>query len=183
MAHHQRLRVRIENRTYDCAELGPFRRQHSGLAGKRGLWEIHYDPYELSQVHVRTPEGWITAPWTHKAMVTGPFADFTWNHARGMALARSQGPVTETDIARALEELLTRAEHGPDRAGARILARTRTAAAAHRPAIAHPDATAPTPAAGGGAAAAVDVPAASAAGAEVVPFGVFDADAEAERWL
>jgi putative transposase len=49
--------IRIEHRTYDSPELGPFRRQHSGLPGKRGLWEVHYDPYNLSQVYVRTPEG------------------------------------------------------------------------------------------------------------------------------
>uniref|UniRef100_UPI003F492F7B Mu transposase C-terminal domain-containing protein n=1 Tax=Amycolatopsis sp. CA-096443 TaxID=3239919 RepID=UPI003F492F7B len=172
--------IRIEHRTYDCGELGPLRRQHSGLAGKRGLWEVHYDPYDLAQVYVRTTEGWITAPWTHKAMVSGPFADFTWNHARALARSRGDGAVTETDIARALDELLTRAEHGPDRAGARVVARTRTAAAAHRPVPAHPAATDPA------AADLMDPPAAepaAAVGGEVVPFGVFDADAEAERWL
>jgi hypothetical protein len=45
--------VRIDNRIYDCAELGRYRRQPSGLAGKRGLWEVHYDPYDLAQVFVR----------------------------------------------------------------------------------------------------------------------------------
>ncbi len=29
-------------------------------ARKRGLWEVHYDPYDVSQVFVRTPDGWIT---------------------------------------------------------------------------------------------------------------------------
>jgi len=173
--------IRIDYRTYDCPDLGEFRRQHSGLGGKRGLWEVHYDPYDLSQVFVRTPEGWVTAPWTHQAMVTAPFADFTWRHAREMARqAARTDEVTETDIARALDELLTRAEHGPDRAGERIVARTRVAAAAHRPAdpsapaeldtLPDPDDTAE--AAGTGT-----------SGATVIPFGVFDVDAEAERWL
>lgn len=36
--------IRIDYRTYDCPQLGQFRRQHSGLTGKRGLWEVHYDP-------------------------------------------------------------------------------------------------------------------------------------------
>lgn len=161
--------IRIDYRTYDTPELGNYRLEHSGLTGKRGLWEVHYDPYDLSQVFIRTPDGWITAPWTHRSMVTAPFADFTWRHARRM-VAESGRDATETEIARALDALLTRAEHGPDKTGARIVARTRTAAA-NRPAppVAEPAATAS--------------PAEPAGGAEVIPFGVFDADAEAERWL
>jgi len=164
--------IRIDYRTYDCRELGDYRREHSGLAGKRGLWEVHYDPYDLSQVFVRTPDGWITVPWTHRLMVTAPFADFTWRHARRLA-AESGRDVTETEIARTLDALLTRAEHGPDKAGARITARTRTAAATHRPEL-----PAPVDVADGHAS-----PADPAQDAQVIPFGVFDADAEAERWL
>jgi transposase InsO family protein len=168
--------IRIDYRTYDCPELGDYRRQHSGLGGKRGLWKVHYDPYDLSRVFVRTPDGWVTAPWTHQAMVTAPFADFTWRHARELARrGRGESEVSETDIARALDELLTRAEHGPDRAGARVVARTRTAAAAHRP---EPPADA-EPKTDTGDASALD----AQPGAEVIPFGLFDADTEAERWL
>ncbi|WP_214367033.1 Mu transposase C-terminal domain-containing protein [Pseudonocardia sp. H11422] len=166
--------IRIDHRTYNCPQLGPFRRQHSGLAGKRGLWEVHYDPYDLSQVFVRTPEGWVTAPWTHQAMVAAPFADFTWRHARRLA-AESGREVTETEIARALDALLSRAEHGPDKAGRRVAARTRTAAAAHRPSLPKPE-VAPVP-------AGEATPEPSGADAQVIPFGVFDADAEAERWI
>ncbi|MFE2754009.1 hypothetical protein ACFXGA_18625, partial [Actinosynnema sp. NPDC059335] len=107
--------LRIGLRTYDCGELGRYRRQHSGLAGKRGLWPVHYDPYDLSQVFLRTPEGWVTVPWTHRAMVAAPFADFTWRHARRLAeqSGRASGrAVGETEIARALDALLTRAEYG-----------------------------------------------------------------------
>jgi transposase InsO family protein len=158
--------IQIGNRTYNTAALGPYRHQHSGVIAKRGRWEVHYDPYDVSQVHLRTPDGWITAAWTHLPMVSAPFADFTWRHARRLAGTGA----TETDIARALDELLTRAEHGPDRAGARITARTRAAQATHRPALPEP-AEAPV--------------ADDRAGpdAEVIPFGVFDADAEAERWI
>lgn len=169
--------IKIEHRTYDAPELGPWRREHSGLAGKRGLWEVHYDPYDLSQVHVRTPKGWVTAPWTHRAMVGVPFADFTWRHARQLA-AQATGnrgrDLTESAIARALDELLSRAEHGPDRAGARIVARTRTAATSRQPATEPaPLATAPESSPKSGTEFVADV----------IPFGVFDADAEAERWL
>ncbi len=77
--------VRIDYRTYDTPELGPWRRQHSGVTAKRGLWEVHYDPDDLSQVFMPTPDGWVTAPWTDLPMVAAPFADFTWLHARRLA--------------------------------------------------------------------------------------------------
>ncbi|WP_222721270.1 Mu transposase C-terminal domain-containing protein [Actinomadura sp. HBU206391] len=44
--------IRIDYRTYDCRELWPYRRQHSGNTRMKGLWEVHYDPYDLSQVFV-----------------------------------------------------------------------------------------------------------------------------------
>ncbi|MGA4851289.1 Mu transposase C-terminal domain-containing protein [Streptomyces sp. G5(2025)] len=77
--------IQISYRTYDSPDLGPHRREHSGITAKRGLWEVHYDPYDLSQVFVRTPGGWVTAPWTQWPLVNAPFADFTWQHARRLA--------------------------------------------------------------------------------------------------
>jgi putative transposase len=168
--------IRLDYRTYDSPELGRWRRQHSGVTARRGLWEVHYDPYDLSQVFVRTQEGWVTAPWTHLPMVAAPFADFTWRHARKLAAQAGRDDTSETEVARVLDELLTRAQAGPatDKATARVAARTRVAAAAHRP----PPREEP---------AAVnsdsdDDPGGGGQLAAVVPFGVFDADAEASRW-
>ena len=114
-------------------ELGPYRRQHSGVAAKRGLWEVHYDPYDLSQVFVRTPDGWVTAPWTHLPMVSAPFADFTWRHARRAGRAGGADDTNET----ASPGSSTSCSPAPrparaDRRSARVAARTRAAAAAHR---------------------------------------------------
>jgi putative transposase len=168
--------IRIEYRTYDTDHrahgrdlLAPYRRQNSGIAAKRGLWEVHYDPYDLSQVHVRTRDGWITVPWTHRAMVNAPFADFTWRHARRLAVERGLDACDETTIARVLDDLLTRAEHGPEqpRRDGKITARTKTAAATHRrPPAPPPPTPEPEP----------DV-------STVIPFGIFDAHAEAENWI
>jgi putative transposase len=83
------------------------------------------------------------------------------------AAAAPGGQVTEAEVARALDELLTRAEHGPDRASAKVAARTRAGAAAHRPVLPDPPAPEPAP----------------RPDAQVIPFGIFDADAEAERWI
>jgi putative transposase len=167
--------IRLDYRTYDSPELGRWRRQHSGITAKRGLWEVHYDPYDLSQVFVRTQEGWVTAPWTHLPMVAAPFADFTWRHARKLAAQAGRDDTNQTEVARVLDELLTRAQAGPpaDKATARVAARTRVAAAAHRPLPREEPAAVTSDSdedAGGGQLAAV------------IPFGVFDADAEASRW-
>ena len=79
-------------------------------------------PYDLSQVYVRTPDGWVTAPWTHLPMVAAPFADFTWRHARKLAAQAGRDATNETEVARVLDELLTRAQAGPpaDKATARL---------------------------------------------------------------
>ena len=42
--------IRIDYRTYDSAELGPYRRRPSPASDRRGLWEVHYDPYDVSRV-------------------------------------------------------------------------------------------------------------------------------------
>ncbi|MEU7892476.1 Mu transposase C-terminal domain-containing protein [Nonomuraea sp. NPDC049152] len=177
--------IQIDYRTYDCPELGPWRLQHSGVAAKNGLWEIHYDPYDLSQVFVRTPDGWVSAPWTHLPMVAAPFADFTWRYARHLAAEAGLDDTNETVVARVLDALLTRAQAGPaddgagllDGAGARIVARTRVAAAAHRPPALEPAGGQPP-----------ELPEAVEESGEaltgtVVPLGIFDAEAEAERWI
>jgi hypothetical protein len=165
--------IRIDYRTYDAPELGPWRRQHSGNTARRGLWEVHYDPYDLSQVHVRTPDGWVTAPWTCLPMISAPFADFTWHHARRLAAQAGRDDTSETEVARVLDELLTRAQAGPpaDKASARVAARTRVAAAAHRP---------PAPEEPPENQAAEDEEDGQVA--DVIPLGIFDARAEADRW-
>jgi hypothetical protein len=167
--------IRIDYRTYDCPELGPLRMQHSGVTARRGLWEVHYDPYDATRVFVRTLDGWVTVPWTHLPMISAPFAEFTWAHARRMAAEKGKDDTNETEVARVLDDLLTRAQAGPaDKRATRIAARTRAAAAAHRP----PPRDEPSPPASRtGDGDGDDRPLAA-----VIPFGVFDADAESERW-
>lgn len=166
--------IRIDYRTYDCPELGSYRLQHSGISARRGLWEVHYDPYDVSRVFVRTPDGWITAPWTHLPMVCAPFAEFTWRHARTLATQRGLDDTNETEVAKVLDDLLTRAQAGPvDKRTDRVTARGRVAAATHRlpPRDEAPDAQ-----------AGDDEQSPGTQLATVIPFGIFDADAEAERW-
>ena len=168
--------IRIDYRTYDHAGLAPWRRQHSGITARKGLWEVHYDPYDVSRVFVRTPDGWVTAPWTHLPMVSAPFADFTWRRARDLAAARGLDGADESAVARVLDDLLTRAQAGPgDRASARVAARTAIAAA---------DRPCPPPAEGTRACDSDGQAAPEPDGRQpAVTMGIFDARAEAEKWL
>jgi transposase InsO family protein len=182
--------VRIDRRTYDSKALNPYRRQHSGVTAKRGLWEVRYDPYDLTQIWIRDHhgDGWLRATWTHLPMVSAPFADFTWRHARQAAASEGGSAPDETATATVLEDLLRRAGKGPDGTveacrsrGAslddKVAARTRAATTTHRPPI-EPVDLAQDPADDFEDEDGID-------GQEVgtvIPFGIFDARAEAERW-
>jgi hypothetical protein len=135
---------------------------------------VHYDPYDVTKVFVRTADGWVTAPWTHLPMVSAPFAEFTWRHARKLTADRGLDDTNETEVARVLDDLLTRAQAGPvDKRTDRVTARGRVAAATHRPPTR--DDTAAEPAAESNEDGEAPL-------ATVIPFGVFDADAEAAKW-
>ncbi|MEE1743203.1 Mu transposase C-terminal domain-containing protein [Streptomyces sp. NPDC006641] len=114
--------IRIKNRIYDSEELGQVRRQHSGVQAKRGLWEVHHDPYDVSRIWGRDhlgDGGWVPATWKHLQRVPVPFGDVAWDH-----VARQLPEATEEELADAVSALLTRAhggppgEPGPGRAGA-----------------------------------------------------------------
>jgi hypothetical protein len=127
---------------------------------------------------VRTQDGWITVPWTHLPMISAPFAEFTWQYARRMAAEKGTDDTNETEVARVLDDLLTRAQAGPaDKRAGRVAARTRAGAAAHR-LPPREDHDAGSPPGGEGA----DQDQASEKLATVIPFGIFDADTEASRW-
>jgi putative transposase len=180
--------IRLGYLTYDSDVLNPLRGQSSGVLAKAGRWEVHYDPYDLTRIWLRTEDGgWLTVPWIHARHGAAPFADFTLRHVRRLLADRGDDR-SEEAVARALDELLIRAGAGPTSASPasqRITARTRAAAA-------NPLRPADTPAEeadGATAAASSGEPDDSAgtateadAGGVVIPFGVFDAHKEAERW-
>ncbi|WP_443050839.1 hypothetical protein [Streptomyces sp. H27-D2] len=52
------------------------RRQVSGVVAKRGLWEVHRDPYDVSRVWVRNHRGngeWVQATWKYLNRAPVPF--------------------------------------------------------------------------------------------------------------
>jgi hypothetical protein len=123
--------IKIRRRTYDSEELNPLRHQPSGVREKKNLHEVRHDPYDVSRVHVRGPDGWITCGWRHLHRAPMPFGELAWDHAR-RNLERQGRTVTEAEIADAVSGLLARAGQGPEpgtgpagKRGRRVAARTR----------------------------------------------------------
>lgn len=169
--------IRIKNRTYDSDDLGPMRRQHSGVTAKRGLWEIHRDPYDVSRIWVRNHRGgdeWVQATWKHLHRAPVPFGDLAWDH-----VSHQLPKATELEIADAVAVLLTRSHAGPEpgersakptRRDRRVAARTKAAGPSTPlpPAASGPPTLLPEPA---------ETPEDSAENetlAEVIPLGLFD---------
>jgi len=176
--------IRVNNRTYDAKALNPYRRQHSGVESKKGQWEVHHDPYDVSRIWVRNhhDEGWLAATWTYLRTHPVPFGESMWQHARTVLAQRGQDQATEAEIARAADELLDRAAQGPEPSrqeskDRRVAGRTRATTA---PAWPRPDAAAPS--------VEADAPSddeddgEDAETAQIIPLPVFDARKEAESW-
>ncbi|WP_329024368.1 Mu transposase C-terminal domain-containing protein [Streptomyces sp. NBC_00690] len=157
--------IRIKHRTYDDGELGPMRRQHSGAVEKKGLWEIHHDPYDISRIWVRDRQHdrWITVFWKHLRRVGVPFGELAWDHA-----CEQVPGGTEEQIADAAAALLRRAHDGPAPKKGPAAKRSRRVAA--RTWATAPERPVPEPPA---AEAAQEDPADSEL-AEVIPLGLFD---------
>ncbi|WP_439957765.1 Mu transposase C-terminal domain-containing protein, partial [Mycobacterium avium] len=176
--------IRVNNRSYDAKALNPYRRQHSGVESKKGQWEVHYDPYDVSRIWVRNhhDEGWLAATWTHLRSHPVPFGELVWQHARSVLAQRGCDQATEAEIARAADDLLDRAAQGPaptrqESKDRRVAGRTRataTPAWPRPPDTAEPCDEEPPP---GGDEDADDIEI-----AQVIPLPVFDARKEAESW-
>lgn len=181
--------IRVNNRTYDARALNPYRRQHSGVEAKKGQWEVHYDPYDVSRIWVRNhhEDGWLTATWTHLRSHPVPFGEALWQHARTTVARRGEDPITEAEIARAADELLDRAAAGPPGGNAsdikdrRVTGRNRSAAMSSLQPFDDQERIASSgslPSDGHDDEDDVD----DHGTAQVIPLPVFDARKEAESW-
>ncbi|WP_018571182.1 Mu transposase C-terminal domain-containing protein [Streptomyces sp. PsTaAH-124] len=169
--------IRINNRTYDAPELGPMRRRDSGITAKRGLWEVHRDPYDVSRVWVRNHRGggeWVQATWKYLNRAPVPFGDLAWDH-----VSHQLPKATEEELAEAVAALLTRAHAGPARPTAKKNRKAATAKKDRRVA-ARTKATTPTAATTPPPPSTQNEPAPHEPAeddetmAEVIPLGLFD---------
>ncbi|MFD6028892.1 Mu transposase C-terminal domain-containing protein [Streptomyces griseoluteus] len=169
--------IRINNRTYDAPELGPMRRRDSGITAKRGLWEVHRDPYDVSRVWVRNHRGdgeWVQATWKYLNRAPVPFGDLAWDH-----VSHQLPKATEEELAEAVAALLTRAHAGPARPAVKKSRKAATAKKDRRVA-ARTKATTPTAATTPPPTNTQDEPAPHEPAedeetmAEVIPLGLFD---------
>ncbi len=174
--------IKLNHRTYDSAELNPLRRQDSGVATRKQLWEVHHDPYDVTRIWVRNhwQGGWITVPWRHLGTAPVPFGERAWNHARRQ-LADHGGTPGEDEVAAAVAALLDTVSHGPLRGGLpntsvtgenrKVAARTRANASRRSAAPGPPEAE------------LGDQDEGESPVAKVIPLGVFDPFQEAhKRW-
>ncbi len=174
--------IKLDRRSYDSEDLNPLRLQPSGVREKKNLWEVRHDPYDVSRVHVRGPDGWITVFWKHLDRAPVPFGELAWDHAR-----RSLGrEATEEQIADAVAALLRRASARArkTRRSPKMSKRDRRVAARTR-AAAPPGGKQDQPEPGGAAQpdAAAGQAEQDAPLAKVIPMPIFDPFAEADkRW-
>lgn len=179
--------VKIKHRTYDDQALNPLRQQRSGVKDRKDLWEIHYDPYDVSRIWVRDhwKGGWITLFWKQLHRVAAPFGELAWDHTR-----RTLPGASEEQLADAVADLLRRAHQGPADSGdagsrARLSRRdrrvaTRTKSSPPSTPIA-PEAAPADRVADGEAGRADDAPEENVA--KVIPMPIFDPFTEADkRW-
>jgi putative transposase len=196
--------IKIARRTYDSPALNPYRRQSSGVAARRGLWEIRYDPYDISRIWVRNHHGrgFLQATWTHLRTAPVPFGELTWAHAREILASRGSDPVTEAEIAAVAADLLDRAGNGPGPGSSgqaparqhpaagrtrsprsrRVAGRTAATAAPQWPRPQSGPAGGDQDFAGPADSRAEQLAEPEATPAQVIPLPLFDARKEAEKW-
>jgi transposase InsO family protein len=183
----QHYGVRINNRTYDGPELNPFRHQTSGLSD--GKWEFRYDPYNVRHVWLRdwAAQQWITLTWSHGDSLAMPMADFVWTEARRIAAGRADRD--EAAVARIARDILTQAGNGPaDASPPPATAKRRKRVAARNRAVQQQrdrdplPAPQPTDQAPPATQHIVDESEPTAQLADVIPFAIFDAAREADRY-
>ena len=175
--------VKIKHRTYDDQALNPLRQQRSGIKDRKDLWEIHYDPYDVSRIWVRDhwKGGWITLFWKQLHRIAAPFGELAWDHTR-----RTLPGASEEELADAVADLLRRANQGPADSGgagsrARLSRRDRRVAARTKSSPPSTPTAPEAPLAGRERGRTDDTPEENVA--KVIPMPIFDPFTEADkRW-
>lgn len=100
--------IRFDFRTYDGPVLNGFRGEDSGVVARKGLWEVHHNPYDPTRIWVRLPDGFKEVPWIHAGEVSLPFTHYIWRHIRRVVERTGNYEEHEQELALALDDLLRR---------------------------------------------------------------------------
>lgn len=86
--------VKLRRRTYDDKALVRFRGQRSGVTAKKNLWEVRYDPYDITRIWVRNhwDGGWIQVPWKHLRTAPAPFGELACSTPAGSSRSGARTP-------------------------------------------------------------------------------------------
>ncbi|MEU9456520.1 hypothetical protein [Streptomyces sp. NPDC048277] len=101
--------IRFDYRTYDGSCLNGHRGQHSGVQAQKGLWEVHYNPYDPVRIWVRLPEGFREVGWVHATSIALPFTHHVWEHICKVVERTGSREEHEAELALALDAFLRRA--------------------------------------------------------------------------
>ncbi|WCL83154.1 transposase [Streptomyces sp. JCM 35825] len=101
--------IRFDYRTYDGNCLNGHRGQHSEVLAQKGLWEVHYNPYDPVRIWVRLPEGFREVAWIHTTSVALPFTHHVWEHICKVVERTGSREEHEAELALALDAFLRRA--------------------------------------------------------------------------
>lgn len=96
-----RYGIKLNHRIYDSHVLDPYREQKSGITALKDLWDVRYDPYDVTRIWVRNHYaggGWLTVPWRHLGSAPTPFGEDTWRHAQQILVDRGHHSPSEEQI-------------------------------------------------------------------------------------
>lgn len=105
--------VDIDSLTYTGEAVARYRRTKSPYQHKNGLWPIHYDPRDPSQVYLQDSherDVWHTLRWTHAPTGLEPFTDVTLREVKRELAARGRNPADQHLIAQVLIDLQNRSD-------------------------------------------------------------------------
>ncbi|MGX1975810.1 transposase [Streptomyces kronopolitis] len=128
--------IRFDYRTYDGSCLNGHRGQDSGVRAQKGLWEVHYNPYDPVRIWVRLPEGFREVAWIHTTSVALPFTHHVWEHIYKVVERTGSREEHEAELALALDAFLRRAA-GKEKLSSverRVMAKSRASEAVPVPA-------------------------------------------------
>jgi transposase InsO family protein len=123
--------IRFGYRTYDDPCLNGHRGQHSGVASQKGLWEVHYNPYDPARIWVRLPNGFVEVAWIHATSVSLPFTHHVWEHICKVVERTGSREEHEAELVLALDAFLKRAARKEKLSATerRVVAKSRAAGA------------------------------------------------------